>query len=275
MGIGQKGLLEAAIEAAVLGGSEILKVYESGFDVEYKQDRSPLTEADKKSSKTIIDYLKCTGIPVLSEEGKSIPYEERKSWKWLWLVDPLDGTKEFIKRNGEFTVNIALIREQKPVLGVIHVPVLNEIYFSSEEFQSYKFGNLDVGEGECDLDELIPLSKKLPVLSTRRTFSIVASRSHMNPETEEFIKRQEAKHRKVRIISKGSALKMCMVAEGEADYYPRFGLTMEWDTAAGHAIIKYAGGEVVSADRGEELVYNKESLTNPWFLARYPKAIKA
>jgi 3'(2'), 5'-bisphosphate nucleotidase len=258
--------LFTAIAAALEAGKAILEIYHSGeFDVEIKGDNSPLTKADTASHHVIMSHLTNTEIPVLSEEGKAIPYEERKDWKQLWIVDPIDGTKEFIKRNGEFTVNIALIENQKPIIGVIFVPVTGELYFSSKELGAYK---ADVNLEDYDVDALLSKANKLPLQRKDNTFTIVASRSHMSAETEVYVQQMRDIHGKVNLISKGSSLKLCMVAEGTADCYPRFAPTMEWDTAAGQAICEHAGFKVIDVDTNENMLYNRKELLNNWFLIR-------
>ena len=258
--------LITAITAALEAGKAILEIYHSGaFDVEIKGDNSPLTKADTASHNVIMSFLTKTDIPVLSEEGKSIAYQERKDWSQLWIVDPIDGTKEFIKRNGEFTVNIALIENQKTQIGVIFVPVTGELYFSSKEMGAFKVA---VDLRNYDLETLISNGNKLPFKREDNTFTIVASRSHMTLETETFIQEMRDLHDEVNLISKGSSLKLCMVAEGKADCYPRFAPTMEWDTAAGQAICTNAGCEVLNWETSEELEYNRDNLLNPWFLVR-------
>tara|TARA_B100001287_G_C22661952_1_gene520833 strand:- start:1 stop:789 length:789 start_codon:yes stop_codon:yes gene_type:complete len=259
-------LLKTAISAALEAGKEILKIYNSNdFDIELKRDNSPLTLADKVSHKIIINYLNKTNIPVLSEEGKNIKYHERKNWEYLWIIDPIDGTKEFIKRNGEFTINIALIKDQNPVIGVVFVPEKGVLYFSNEFFGSAKV-NVNL---ECfEIDNLIKTSKILPIKNNRTEFTIVASRSHLTIETENFIKKMKKKHGSVKLISKGSSLKLCMVAEGKADCYPRFAPTMEWDTAAGQAICNYAGFQVLDCKTMKPMLYNREVLLNNWFLVK-------
>lgn len=266
-------LKRKAIEAALYAGEKIMKVYEEGIaTIELKNDNSPLTLADKKSHNRISNILKVTNIPVLSEEGKNIPYEQRKTWEVLWIIDPLDGTKEFINRNGEFTVNIALIKNQKPVLGVIYVPVCKMLYYSDIINGAYKKCETDVTvSDQKKLSDSLAESVKLPIKEKRKTFIIVGSRSHMNKETQEYIEILKKKHDQVEIVSRGSSLKMCMVAEGRADIYPRFGPTMEWDTAAGHCIALGAGLEVVQQDGVTPLVYNKEILLNPWFIVKHKK----
>ena len=253
-----------AIEAAIAAGKEILKIYESGdFEVQLKADDSPLTKADLASHHKIISFLEPTGIPVLSEEGKAIPYQERKNWKQLWIVDPIDGTKEFIKRNGEFTVNIALIENQIPVMGVIFAPALGDLYFSQQGLGAFKIAvNLET----FNLDKDLQNARKLPLKRKSTIFTLVASRSHMSPETEDYVQEMRLKHGEVNLISKGSSLKLCMVAEGQADCYPRFAPTMEWDTAAGQAICRHAGFNVMDWDTKKNMLYNREELLNNWFL---------
>lgn len=260
----RKELLLNAINAALAGGKEILEVYNSDFAIEQKDDKSPLTEADKRAHLKIVELLKCTSIPVLSEEGKNIPYEDRKNWSQFWMVDPLDGTKEFIKRNGEFTVNIALIENQQSTMGVIFVPVTGELYFADEVAYKVRSQELEVGS----LEKLIEKANKLPLPQTRTNYVVVGSRSHMSEETEAFIAEQKAKHNEVDILSKGSSLKLCMVAEGAADSYPRFAPTMEWDTAAGQAIAIGSGADVINWETQQTMLYNKENLLNNWFLVK-------
>ncbi len=256
-----------AIKASVDAGNEILKVYNSdNFDVEIKNDKSPLTRADKNAHQKIMEYLTNTDIPVLSEEGRNIPYDERKNWQQLWIVDPLDGTKEFIKRNDEFTVNIALIENHKPVFGVIFVPVTGELYFGIKQKGAYKLNTSDINILKTDIETLITKAVKLPQ-KTERKFTVVASRSHLSPETEQFINKLKKEYSELISISRGSSLKLCAVAEGSADVYPRFAPTMEWDTAAGQAIVE-ASGAVVSQVSGEPVVYNKQDLLNPWFIVK-------
>ena len=264
-----RDLLENAIVAALAAGHEIMRVYQSdNFDVEFKGDNSPLTRADRMAHDTIVSILESSGIPILSEEGKDIPFAERKDWNEFWLVDPLDGTKEFIKRNGEFTVNIALINNGVPVLGVIFVPVSRELYFAQDGLGSRKI----LVKDESNITTILADAHTLPMENPDRIFTAVVSRSHMSRETEEYLNKTQDARRKtqetneIEFISRGSSLKICMVAEGKADIYPRFGPTMEWDTAAGHAIAKYAGKRFYRTDNGEELTYNKKNLLNPYFI---------
>lgn len=253
-----KELLNLAIEAAVAAGAEILAVYDSDFAVEHKADKSPLTLADKRGHLKIMSYLEKTDYPILSEEGKHLHYEERKSWSRFWLVDPLDGTKEFVKRNGEFTVNIALIENGTPIMGVIYVPVKDTLYYGSEE-GAYKVEGYSSGS-------VTP--QKMPLPKGNRSFTVVGSRSHMSAETEAFFEEMKTQHGSVEVIAVGSSLKLCMVAEGKADAYPRYAPTMEWDTGAGHAIALAAGFKVLQYNSNKDLRYNKEDFLNPWFLVK-------
>jgi 3'(2'), 5'-bisphosphate nucleotidase len=255
--------INVSVEAAIEAGKKILEVYQRDFSVEIKTDNSPLTEADREAHLTIKNILQQTDIPILSEEGKQIPYEERRHWDEFWLVDPLDGTKEFIKKNGEFTVNIALIKNGIPVMGVVYVPVTGVVYVASEKKGSFSFNANNNGNA---ISEVINNAIKLPLASKPERYTIVASRSHSTPETEAFIEERKKVHGNVNLISAGSSLKLCLVAEGKAQVYPRLAPTMEWDTAAGHAIAKFAGCKVYNYESSDELKYNKENLLNPWFV---------
>jgi 3'(2'), 5'-bisphosphate nucleotidase len=255
--------INVSIEAAIEAGKKILEVYQRDFVVETKIDNSPLTEADQQAHHTIKNILQQTGIPILSEEGKQMPYNERKQWDKFWLVDPLDGTKEFIKKNGEFTVNIALIKNGTPVMGVVYVPVTGVVYAASEETGSFSFNVNNNGKA---ISEMVNDKIKLPLAIKPEKYTIVASRSHSSPETETFIEERKKIYGNVNLISAGSSLKLCLVAEGKAQVYPRLAPTMEWDTAAGHAIAKFAGCKVYNYESNDELKYNKENLLNPWFV---------
>jgi 3'(2'), 5'-bisphosphate nucleotidase len=257
-------LLDSAVMAAIEASKEILEVYGESFAVEQKEDHSPLTEADKRAHLKILEYLVPTGIPVLSEEGKQLPVKERQSWNRFWMVDPLDGTKEFVKRNGEFTVNIALIDNGVPVMGVIHVPVTDILYVGVQGTGAYKLENAGTFSKKPSY-EWLAMAKPLPIDNPNRPYTVVASRSHMSPETEAFIGEREKEHGSVEITSIGSSLKICLVAEGEADVYPRYAPTMEWDTAAGHAIALAAGKDIIDYSTGQRMQYNKENLLNNWF----------
>lgn len=258
--------LNVAILAAIEAGKSILEIYNSNtFEVQIKSDNSPLTRADILSHKVILSYLGDTNIPILSEEGKGVSFENRKNWNKLWIIDPIDGTKEFIKKNGEFTVNIALVENKKTVLGVIYSPALNQLYFSTKKDGSYR-SKIDFNNYK--IDELIKNADKLPFKRKDKTYIIVASRSHKSPKTEEYILNMKQKHGNVKILSKGSSLKFCLVADGSADCYPRFTPTMEWDTAAGQAICEHAGFNVIDSITEEKMEYNKENLLNNSFLVK-------
>lgn len=246
-------LVEIAKKASFEAGKEILRIYNTGdFSIEAKSDDSPLTLADKKAHEIIESHLSETNIPILSEEGRDIAYDERSKWEYFWMVDPLDGTKEFIKKNGEFTVNIALIHQSKAIAGVVYAPVLEEIYWAEKGKGSYK-------EQKGVIIELNTTKKDL----TESRIKVVASRSHMSEQTEKYI----SQFSEAETVSKGSSLKFLLVASGEADVYPRFAPTMEWDTAAAHIIVSEAGGEVVLEDGITPLTYNKRDLLNPSFIA--------
>ena len=265
-----KNILYTAIQAALKAGEEIMTVYtdpEADFEIEKKADNSPLTIADRKSHAVIADALASTPYPILSEEGKKTPPEERTGWKELWIVDPLDGTKEFIKRNGEFTVNIAYVKDGQPQAGVIYIPVKQQLYFADIETGAYRLDHITtLRENDC-METLTARAHRLPEPGNRHfNFVIVASRSHLTPETEAYIGEMKKKHHEVETVSSGSSLKICLVAEGKADVYPRFAPTMEWDTAAGHAIVRAAGGEMYQAGSDKPLTYNKADLLNPWFI---------
>jgi len=293
------------IEIALSAGEKIMQIYEEEFVVEYKEDKSPLTEADRAAHGVICEGLqRLSGneltFPILSEEGRSIPYEERSKWETYWCIDPIDGTKEFIKKSGEFTVNIALIHKKEPVLGVVYAPAIGELYYAKKDEGAYKER---VNKREKRIERV-----KLPIKQDRKEFVIVASKSHLNKETKNFIDNLTSNIQHSTFISKGSSLKLLMVAEGSADIYPRLGPTMEWDTAAADAIVRESGKSVYEyveggvqglrckvqgarckvQDEGLEpstqnlkpktlnpkpttpnlkpIPYNKPNLLNPWFI---------
>ncbi|MAP55551.1 3'(2'),5'-bisphosphate nucleotidase CysQ [Altibacter sp.] len=259
-----KPYLTLAIQAALDAGEKILSVYETGFDIETKDDNSPLTTADTLANDAIMRYLRQTDIPIISEENKRIAYSERKNWTRCWIVDPLDGTKEFIKRNGEFTVNIALIEDNAPLLGVIYVPVSKILYFTSQDgTKAYK---IELASETVSVDDIFANASEIqPDTKGGSPVRIAGSRSHLNEDTKAFISEIE-KENLVEIVSKGSSLKFCLVAEGAAHVYPRFAPTMEWDTAAGQAICEAVKIKVLDNDTQKPLRYNKENLLNPYFL---------
>ncbi|QFR48880.1 3'(2'),5'-bisphosphate nucleotidase CysQ [Sulfurimonas lithotrophica] len=238
---------------ALEAGEAIMKIYNKDFSVEYKDDKSPLTEADLKSNDIICTKLQelYPNIPIMSEENKQVEYELRKNWEYYWCIDPIDGTKEFIKKNDEFTVNIALIEKSIPVLGVVYAPAINEMYSAKKNQGAFKNG------------EKLPLYiNKTP----EEKLSVVASKSHLSVETQEFIYSLETN--KIEQVSKGSSLKLCMVAEGIADIYPRLAPTMEWDTAAADAIVRESGKMTYQFNNKIPVTYNKENLLNPWFIVQ-------
>ena len=262
-------LTSLAISAAIAAGEKVNEIYNGEYTTTYKTDQSPLTTADIKAHETILDFLKETDIPVLSEEGRNIPWEERRKWHYFWLVDPLDGTREFINRNGEFTINIALVAGQSPVMGVIYIPVTGMLYFGNSEIGAWS-ADISISKQIHDFKSLASLLEKcnrLPLQINNPTITILASRSHLSPETREIIEKIKEKYPDCEITSAGSSLKFCRMAEGNAQYYPRFGPTMEWDTAAGHAIASLAGISIKSWPERMPLEYNKENLVNPWFMA--------
>jgi 3'(2'), 5'-bisphosphate nucleotidase len=238
-------------DIALKAGEAILEIYSQEFSVDYKEDSSPLTQADIVSNEIICTELQTLfpAIPIMSEENKQVPYKERKEWEYYWCIDPIDGTKEFVNKNGEFTVNIALIHKNIPVLGVVYAPVIDELYSAKKDEGAFLNG------------------LKLPLYVNKepdKKIKVVASKSHLSPETQEFINNLNAD--KIEQVSKGSSLKLCMVASGEADIYPRLGPTMEWDTAAADAIVREAGKMCLQFNTQEPMLYNKENLLNPWFI---------
>ena len=245
--------LEDVVSVAKKAGNAIMRIYKKDFSIEYKDDKSPLTEADTKANEIICSSLEklYPSIPIMSEENKQADYEERKEWGYYWCIDPLDGTKEFVKKNGEFTVNIALIHKDTPVLGVVYAPVLGDMYSAKK------------GEGAFKNDEKLPLQVNT---NPKEKLFVVVSKSHLSQETQEFIDSLDTKT--VQQVSKGSSLKLCMVAEGVADIYPRLAPTMEWDTAAADAIVREAGKMTYQLKNNQPLIYNKENLLNPWFVVR-------
>jgi len=251
--------LELARAAALEAGTAILEVYASeDVGATLKADASPLTQADQAAHQVIVQHLASTNLPILSEEGQHMAFEERKHWNWYWLIDPLDGTKEFLKRNGEFTVNIALMQRAIPVGGVVYSPVLKTLYLGSKETGVYK-------EEKGQRTTLRPLTQRISVASLlqKPEVTVVASRSHMTQETEDFI----SQFRHTRLTTMGSSLKLMLLAEQKADIYPRFAPTAEWDTAAAHAILRAVNRGIYQTDLKTELVYNKEDLLNPSFVA--------
>jgi len=255
--------LKLAIDASIQAGKKIIEIYNSdNFNLEYKLDDSPLTIADTASNKIIENILEASNIPILSEEGNILDFNNRKNLKQLWIVDPLDGTKEFIKKNNEFTVNIALIENSKPVIGVIYAPALNVLYFSEKKLGAYKIliNNSD------EFDHSNPL--RLPLVEKFNEYKVLTSRSHLNDKTLDYIDNLKVNNLKVVSIPMGSSLKFCLLAEGLADCYPRFSPCMEWDTAAGQIICEEAGFKVVDLKTMKPIIYNRENLINNYFIAK-------
>lgn len=261
-------LLELIIDAAIQAGLAIMEIYSKpSLDLKIKDDNSPLTEADTTANSIINKYLIETGIPIISEENKNLEYSKRKNWAQCWIVDPLDGTKEFIKKNGEFTVNIALCEYGIPKLGIIYVPVTKQLYYAEVD-KGKAFKVVLDNEHQIKGGLYNPTHEIIPGENLNNKIKVVGSRSHMNQETFDYIEQLKTNYDEVQIVSIGSSLKLCMVAEGKADVYPRFAPTMEWDTAAGHAICKAVGLKVISKKNKKELAYNKESLLNDHFIVQ-------
>jgi len=238
-------------------GMAIMEIYSKPIEVEHKSDDSPLTLADRESNRIILEGLNkfYPEIPYISEETKLTLYDERKDWEYFWLIDPLDGTKEFIKRNGEFTVNIALIHKNTPVLGVVYLPDKDIFYYAKKGDGSFKI------EGSASAQKI-----NARILKDKKQIVIMGSRSHGNQELEDYVNQKKNEYENVEFIPAGSSLKFTLIAEGKADIYPRLGPTMEWDTAAAHAIVLESGKQVLKYGKNEPLEYNKENLLNPWFI---------
>ena len=251
-------LLQSALGAASRASGAILRVKSGGFDAWSKSDASPVTEADLASNEVLVSELASHGIPILSEEEKEVPYATRKNWTTYWLLDPLDGTKEFVKGLPEFTVNIALIHQGEPILGVIAIPEQHKVYYAANS-QAFV---ADI-EGEA-----VANPRAISPSNAERKLIVAASRSHLSPATSELIDEMASNYDEVEIVRAGSALKFCMIAEGTAHVYPRFTPCMEWDTAAAHAILRNVGLNICRMADGLPLEYNKESLLNPPFIAQ-------
>ena len=254
-----------AIEAAIEAGKVIMTIYERDFQIDFKNDESPLTEADTAANSVIMKYLNKTDTPIISEENKQILYTIRKEWTSCWIVDPLDGTKEFIKKNDEFTVNIALVKNGLPEFGVIYVPATGVLYFG--DIAQQKAFRITIDHSNFIISEILKNATEIAPKKDLNIIRIVGSRSHMNQETLDFVQKiREESNKEIEMVSKGSSLKFCLVAEGSADIYPRFAPTMEWDTAAGQAICMAAGLRVIDNNTNIDMQYNKENLLNSFFL---------
>lgn len=262
-------LLPRAFNAAVCAGAEIMKVYENSddYDIELKRDNTPLTIADRLAHNKIKEMLGETRIPILSEEGREMLYEERKNWDMFWLIDPLDGTIEFIKRNNEFTVNIALMSENECIGAVVYVPYLQKMYIAEQGAGAWLINNIAPSNNACySKEDILDKAKSLPLNDSEHDrFRVAVSRSHQTRETKEYIEKMAATHPNIEVVEQGSSYKFCLMAEGEIDYYPRTTETYEWDTAAAELILVESGGFVRSLPDHRPLKYNKEDLHNPWF----------
>ena len=265
-------LLPAQFNAAVRAGAAIMKIYKSSedYDVVLKSDHTPITVADRVAHNTIKEALGRTRIPILSEEGRELLYDERRNWELFLLVDPLDGTVEFIKGNNEFTVNIALLADNECVGSVVYVPYLEKMYVAAKGKGAYLIRNITpCDEPKYEGKQIEAMLEKLPLEgSCHEGFRVALSRSHQTPETHLRVNELRAEHPDLEVIEQGSSYKFCLLAEGVVDYYVRTTNTYEWDTAAGELILSEAGGKTISYPDGKPLAYNKEDLKNPWFEAQ-------
>ncbi|MBW1981322.1 MAG: 3'(2'),5'-bisphosphate nucleotidase CysQ [Deltaproteobacteria bacterium] len=282
-----KHCLSLSLQAATKAGAAILTIYQQDYTVDYKEDQSPITLADTKAHSIIEEFLSnsaAPNLPILSEEGKHISYESRRKWDYFWLVDPLDGTKEFIKRRGEFTVNIALIHKGRPILGVVFVPARDLLYFAVDRLGAFRCHDeqtlvqlANAADSRQDhakvLAEILPQAQTLPLVrpdnrNSLTSLRVVGSRSHGGEKLARFVEQARKNYHEVEFVPAGSALKFGLIAEGSADVYPRFGPTMEWDTAAGQCVVELSGGTVLSMTEQTPLRYNKKDLHNPYFCCR-------
>ncbi len=265
-------LLCEVFNAAIRAGAAIMTVYKQrdDYDVAIKSDRTPITVADRLAHKTIREYLGPTRIPVLSEEGREMRYEERRNWELFWLVDPLDGTLEFIKGNNEFTVNIALMENNVSVASVVYVPYIGRLYFALRGRGAYRKENVLPDADACyTYDAILHDARRLPCEEhPQRPLRVAVSRSHQTPETAEHIADLRRTYPDLEVLEQGSSYKFCLLAEGAVDYYVRTTHTYEWDTAAGELILAEAGGRTEALPDGSHFRYNKEDLHNPWFICR-------
>ncbi|OFX44551.1 MAG: hypothetical protein A2046_12010 [Bacteroidetes bacterium GWA2_30_7] len=260
-------LLILAINSAFKAGIIQKEIYSKDFDIEYKSDSSPLTQADKLSNEIIKKTLKVANFPFLSEEDSEIDYNIRKKWDYYWIIDPLDGTKEFIKKNDEFSINIAFAYKSKVIFGVVYSPVTSEIYFNINSSKAYKSRLISVINYN-NFKEFLKKAKRLNTIEPSDNIIIAASRSHLNEKTQSFINFIKSNYKnQVNILNIGSAIKICLVAEGIAQCYPRFGPTSEWDTAAGQAILNAVGGKIINLNTLQEIKYNRKCSLNTDFFA--------
>lgn len=266
-------LLPQLFNAAVRAGAAIMNVYKHSddYDISLKNDHTPITVADRLAHRTIREYLGPTRIPILSEEGREMRYDERRNWELYWLVDPLDGTVEFIKGNNEFTVNIALMENNVCMAAAIYVPYFEKIYVASRGSGSFLKEHVAPNAGaEYAYEQIMEACRPLPLTSeaAHDGLRVAVSRSHQTPETYEHIERLRAVRPDLEVVQQGSSYKFCLLAEGRVDYYVRTTQTYEWDTAAGELILSEAGGRTESLPEGQPLRYNEEDLRNPWFVCR-------
>ncbi len=259
-------LLVLASDAALVASKVIMKYYNATYDVIYKEDHSPVTIADQEADAVIRETLASSDLYVLSEEQAPLSYELRKDLEAIWMVDPLDGTKEFISKNGEFTVNIALIQNNLPTLGVLVAPAKNIAYIAAESIGSFKLSMADLDYFVKHKDFSFLKNFQLDPIKEKAIETIVASRTHA--QKEDFIRRMNLYYNHPKIVALGSSLKFGLIAEKKADLYARFNAINEWDTAAGHAVVKYAGGKMIHRDTGEEIEYNKRDLSQLPFFVR-------
>ena len=266
-------MLVVALKAALDAGKSIRKVYDGNMEIEEKADGSPLTLADRLANGIICKQLETTGIPIISEESQAIDYNQRKAWSQFWLVDPLDGTKEFISRNGEFTVNIALISDGVPVLGVVTAPALHQAWFAAEDIAAHQIHDTqlfeEIDKAHITAESILTHSSKLSSSTPGKQKEVIVSvsRSHLDDKTRALVRKMSEHDPNVKMHPKGSSIKFCDLAEGKSVFYPRFTPCYEWDTAAGHAILKASGGEIISLESKQALRYNKPELKSPPFIA--------
>lgn len=264
-------LLTSIFNAAVRAGAAIMEIYnrKGEYNVSLKSDSTPITDADREAHRVIRDYLGRTRIPILSEEGREMLYKERQNWEMFWLVDPLDGTVEFLKGNNEFTVNIALMENRCSVASVVYVPYFERMYMAVKGLGAYLVtGVKPNSESDCSYDDIVCDMQRLPISQPQpRPFRVAVSRSHQTEQTSELVEKCRQKHPDLELLEQGSSYKFCLLAEGVVDYYPRTTHTYEWDTAAGELILSESGGRTQALETGLELEYNKEDLRNPYFEA--------
>jgi 3'(2'), 5'-bisphosphate nucleotidase len=268
-------LFQSAFRAAIIAGKRILEIFNAeDFQVSMKSDNSPLSSADKEAHEIIKHLLLNSRIPILSEEGRDMQFEERKSWDILWIVDPLDGTRQFIQKREEFTVNIALVVGGNPLFGVVYAPAIGDMYFGIKDMGSFKIAIENRDLQTYSFRQIITESKKLdPSSKTTGKYTILASYNHVNKETLEYIANMRKTYPDVEVKKVGSSLKMCMLADGIGDVYVRYTDTYEWDTAAAQTILEGVGWSINALDTNEPLTYNKESLLNPYFICE--KAVRS